>query len=106
MHFYKKRNSRREKELPSKQKEKKTYTGNQVSCIHKTSLYVVLIITRGFPTRNCYRMTSSLSHGNELPNALLDGSRWPELLQENIPQGGQQFRRSSPNELLQGRHDT
>ena len=34
--------------------------------------------------RNCYRVTGSLSHGNDLLNALLDRSRSLALFQENI----------------------
>ena len=65
-------------ERKSKQKEKKTYIGNNV--MYKTGLYVVLIMGQVFPTRNYYGTTNGLSRGNEPLNAFLDRSRWLELL--------------------------
>ena len=58
------------------------------------------------PGNNGYRVTRDLSRGYELSNAFLNKSRRPELLQENILEGGQYLRRSVPNKLLKGRRDT
>ena len=52
--FFKERNNTREKE------GKKT-PHRKLNAMHKTGLYVVLLMDRVFPTRNCYRMTSGLS---------------------------------------------
>ena len=84
-YFYEKRNSTSEKEVKTKGKEG-LLRRLHVRC--KIGLNVVLKTAHGSPTRNCYRMTSELSRGNELPNAFLDRIRWLKLLQENILQGG------------------
>ena len=52
--FFKERNNTREKE------GKKT-PHRKLNAMHKTGLYVVLLMDRVFPTRNCYRITSGLS---------------------------------------------
>jgi hypothetical protein len=50
-------------------------------------------------------VTGELSRGKELPNVFLEKSRWLEPLNENIPQAGQHFCYSVPDELLQGGRD-
>ena len=40
------------------------------------------------PLRNGYRAAYELSRGNELPNGFVDRSRWLELFQKKIAQGG------------------
>lgn len=65
--------------------------------------YVMLSISVG----HSIRVNGRLLCGNKLPNGFLDRPRWPESLQEKIPQSGQHFCRSLPNfgnELLQGGH--
>ena len=61
---------------------------------------------RSIPEGNGYRMTGELSRSNEFHNAFLVRSRWLEVLQEKILQGGQNIGRPTTHKFLQGRRDT
>ena len=69
------------------------------------AVVLALISSVSCPARNGNRMTDYPSGGNKMSNAFLDRSRWVQPLHKNIPECGQHFCHSSPNQFLQGRYD-
>ena len=65
----------------------KFLVGSETYNAKRISIEVVRTLEASFPAKNYYR-AGELSRGNEMHNAFVDGSRWPEAPQKQTLQVG------------------